>query len=614
MPITETIYTRIRAMAQPREEKPAILSVASEIVDYTSLCYRLGQGQEYLRERYVGLGDAVILVMPTGPEMALSVSIVASSNPCAPLNANCSREVFGYFIEALSPKLILVAKELETPVRAAAADANVPLADAPPWMAELVNDCSTSQNSVESIEFRLPDPDAIALLMPTSGTTSYPKIVPLSHRNLCKSADYFAKAYQLDENDRCLSCMPLQHIHGMMAGVFANLLTGGSTVCAPKFDADDFSRWLHVYKPTWLTGVPTYYQAVLKLINDRGGIEVPDSLRFIRSASSSLPPSVMARLESTFGVPVLESYAMTEAAAHISVNPLPPLQRKPGSVGLPAGPEVAILNGKGAIGADHTGLPGEIAIRGDNVINCYFGEDSSTQGLFKDGWLLTGDQGHIDEDGYLYISGRLKELIVRGGHNIAPREIEDALLGYPGVTQAAAFAVTHPTLGQDAVAAVVMEGDSQFSESEIREYLGNQLIEYKVPSRVLDVDILPRSSAGKVQRSLLAEQFADELKSSFNAPAGQIEEELAQMWVQVLQTSGISRNDNFFALGGDSLLAAQLAARIEERFHIYFDSDNVLTAMTFSRMSECVIEAMIGCVDIAEVTKYIDSMGHYKEE
>ena len=344
-----------------------------------------------------------------------------------------------------------------------------------------------------------------ALILHTSGTTSRPKIVPLTHGNLCASARNIVETLSLGPTDRGLHVMPLFHIHGLVAGLLAPLLAGGSVFCAPGFNALKFFAWMDEARPTWYTAVPTMHQAILARAGRNRDVILRSPLRFIRSSSASLPPQVMAGLEETFSAPVIEAYAMTEAAHQMTSNPLPPRPRKPGTVGVAAGPEVRILDAQGNVLP--AGQIGEVAIRGENVLQGYENNPQANAAAFVNGWFRTGDQGHLDEDGYLRITGRLKEIINRGGEKISPREVDEVLLSHPAVAQALTFALPHEKLGEEVAAAIVVHEGQKVAEQELRDFAAGRLSDFKVPRRIVFLEQIPAGPTGKPQRIGLAKRL-----------------------------------------------------------------------------------------------------------
>ena len=286
----------------------------------------------------------------------------------------------------------------------------------------------------------------------------------------------------------------------------------------------------------------------------------------------------MAGLEEVFNTPVVESYGMTEASHQMTSNPLPPFPRKAGSVGVAAGPDVAIMDETGNLLP--VGEIGEIVIRGPNVTDGYENNPKANQSSFTDGWFHTGDQGRFDTDGYLSITGRIKEIINRGGEKIAPKEVDEILIQHPAIAQAIAFAMPHPTLGEDVAAAVVLNNNASATESEIREFVAARLTDFKVPSQVLIVDEIPKGPTGKLQRIGLAEKLALQLKNNFVAPKNSVEKELAEIWKDLLKVDQVGVRDNFYALGGDSLATAAMVSIIEQRFKTSISLDNFLRSPT----------------------------------
>ena len=351
----------------------------------------------------------------------------------------------------------------------------------------------------------LAGPDDVALVLHTSGTTSRPKIVPLTHRNIFASANNIRRTLALTPSDRCLNVMPLFHIHGLMAAILSTLSAGASVLCTPGFNALRFFAWLAEAKPTWYSAVPTMHQMILGLAARNQEIIDATPLRFIRSSSASLPPQVMQRLEEVFSAPVVEAYAMTEAAHQMTCNPLPPGRRKPGTVGPAAGPEVSIMDEQGSLLA--TGVVGEVVIRGPNVTPGYENNPKANAENFTNGWFRTGDQGVTDEDGYLTITGRLKEIINRGGEKISPREVDDVLMDHPAVEQVVTFALPHEKLGEEVAAAIVLREGTEATEQDVQAFASARLANFKVPRKVLFLNEIPKGPTGKIQRIGLAEKL-----------------------------------------------------------------------------------------------------------
>ena len=343
------------------------------------------------------------------------------------------------------------------------------------------------------------------MVLHTSGTTSRPKIVPLSQKNVTASARHIKETLHLTPGDRCLNIMPLFHIHGLIAAVSASLAAGASVYCTPGFNALKFFAWIDEVKPSWYTAVPTMHQAILQRAPRNAEIIQRNRLRFIRSSSSSLPPQVLNELEAVFGAPVIEAYGMTEAAHQMASNPLPPAKHIAGSVGIAAGPEIAIMDEDGNL--LERGATGEIVIRGPNVSSGYENNPKANEAGFTKGWFRTGDQGVLDGEGYLTITGRLKEIISRGGEKISPREVDEVLMDHPAVAQVVTFGLPHKMLGEEVGAAVVLREGMAASERELRDFCATRLADFKVPRKILFLPEIPKGATGKLQRIGLAEKL-----------------------------------------------------------------------------------------------------------
>ncbi|MCS6853411.1 MAG: acyl--CoA ligase [Elioraea sp.] len=451
----------------------------------------------------IGRGDRVAIVLPNGPEMAAAFLAVATAATTAPLNPAYREDEFAFYLEDLRAKALIVLKGAETAARAAAARLDVPVLELVPG--EAAGDFTLDGGSPGSAADPGPaGTDDVALVLHTSGTTARPKIVPLTQANLCASANHIATTLALSPADACLNIMPLFHIHGLVAAVLASMQGGGAVICTGGFDALRFFRQLDEERPSWITAVPTMYQAILARADRNAEVIARAKLRFLRSSSASLPAPVMLKLEETFSCPLVESYGMTEAAHQMASNPLAG-PRKPGSVGLPAGPEIAIMDEDGTILPQ--GATGEVVIRGPNVTKGYENNPEANAKAFTNGWFRTGDQGAFDADGYLTLTGRLKELINRGGEKVSPLEVDNVLSAHPAVAQALTFAAPHPKLGEEVAAAVVLRDGMEVSEQGLREFAAQSLADFKVPRRIVFVPEIPKGATGKLQRIGLAEKL-----------------------------------------------------------------------------------------------------------
>jgi acyl-CoA synthetase (AMP-forming)/AMP-acid ligase II len=489
-----------------RDDAVAIGAPGRESLTFAGLRDHVADTIAALNARGIGRGDRVAIVLPNGPEMATAFVAVACGATTAPLNPAYREEEFEFYLSDLNAKALLVEKGSESPAVSAAGKLGIPLLEiVPSEQAGLFGFAGQAGAAATAARGGFAKGDDVALVLHTSGTTSRPKIVPLSHKNLCASARNIRTTLALTPGDRCLNVMPLFHIHGLMAAILASLSAGASVVCTPGFNALKFFGWLADAEPTWYTAVPTMHQAILARAPRSKEIVEAAELRFIRSSSSSLPPQVMKSLEEAFGAPVIEAYAMTEASHQMTSNPLPPRPRKAGTVGVAAGPEVAIMDEGGKLLP--AGSVGEIVIRGENVTLGYENNPKANAENFTNGWFRTGDQGVMDEDGYLAITGRLKEIINRGGEKISPREVDDVLMDHPAVQQVVTFAMPHPKLGEEVAAAVVLREGQSASEHEIREFAATHLADFKVPRKVLFLDEIPKGATGKLQRIGLAEKL-----------------------------------------------------------------------------------------------------------
>ncbi len=458
----------------------------------------------------VGRGDRVAIVLPNGPEMAAAFVTVAQCATTAPLNPAYRQEEFEFYLDDLKAKALILPEGYDGPALAAGKKYGLAVL-------RLAFDPAAPAGSftlrAEGVTGAAPDtaapgPDDVALILHTSGTTSRPKIVPLLQSNVAASALNIGRSLSLEPSDRCLNVMPLFHIHGLVAAVTSSLAAGASIWCAPGFDALRFFGWLRDADPTWYTAVPTMHQAILSRAARNADVIANARLRFLRSSSASLPPQVMLELAQVFNAPVVEGYGMTEAAHQMCSNPLPPRAQKPGSVGIAAGPMVRTAH---EIEDRLVDGVGEVVISGSNVTPGYEGNPEANRKSFflADGhrWFRTGDQGSFDAEGYLNLTGRLKEIINRGGEKVSPLEVDAVLMDHPAIQQVVTFAIPHPKLGEDVGAAVVLRDGQTATEREIRDFCAARLADFKVPRRVVILDEIPKGATGKLQRIGLAEKL-----------------------------------------------------------------------------------------------------------
>ena len=566
--------------AAPAHGTAIVLPEAGIQLNYAQLREQVAIMADGLAALGIGPGDRVAIALPNGLPAIVCFLAASMAGTAAPLNPGYRQEEFSFFLADTSAKILLC----------------------PPDGAEAARKAAQGKLAVHSVEMdtsgrvRLagaphgrkspsPSPDDVALVLHTSGSTGRPKRVPIRHRNIAASARNIVDHYALCHQDVSLCAMPLFHVHGLVASTIATLLSGGTIVVPSNFRPDLFWKTVRDCRVTWYSAVPTIHQLLLV----QAGNERPagsEGLRFIRSCSSALSAEMMTKMERVFGVPVLEAYGMTEASHQMCSNPLPPGVRRPGSVGPGTGVRVSILDDLG----NHLdcGERGEVVIQGANVIDGYENPDGNAQ-AFAEGWFRTGDQGFLDENGYLTLTGRIKDLINRGGEKIAPREIDELLAAHPGVAEAVAFGVPHQSLGEEVAAAVVLR--EPHSEAAILSFCREHLADFKCPKKVFIVKSIPRTATGKIQRSAVAKELTSLVpeftthKASWRAPRTREEEVLCELFAEVLGLEQAGIGDDFFELGGHSLIAAQLASRVRARLGLELSMETVLNCRNVDQLA-----------------------------
>ena len=446
--------------------------------------------------------DRAAIVLPNGPEMATAFLAVSSYMSAAPLNPSYKLNEDEFYLEDLKPKIVIVEKDSSNPVVAAANKLGIEICEikrnetAPAGIFNLYNSTKSFEVSEEEDE---------ALVLHTSGTTSRPKVVPLTNKNIYSSAMNIAETLNLTSSDHCYNIMPLFHIHGLIAILSSSMYAGASVYTSVGFNALSFLDKAKKENISWYSGVPTMHQGILMRAKKNMEQAKNLSLRFIRSSSASLPPAVFEELIDVFKAPVIEAYGMTEATHQMTSNPIPPEIQKAGFVGKPAGPDVCIMDTDG--NKLKSGSEGEVCIRGDNVMRGYEDNEEANKSSFTDGWFRTGDQGFFDKDGYLKISGRLKEIINRGGEKVSPLEIDNILMEHDAIEQVVTFGVKDKLLGEAIGVALVLKNGFQCTEKELKEYARQHLADFKIPKYICFLDEIPKGATGKLQRIGLADKL-----------------------------------------------------------------------------------------------------------
>lgn len=520
-----------------------------------------------LRQLGINRGDRVVLAAPANsPETATLSLAIAASATCIVLDITLSSVEIVACLEQLNPKVIIAFPDYLLPLseRQSIPQLQVILCPEQPsgtFQLEGITSFSPSQD-----DWAQPEDDALIVM--TSGSTGQPKLVPITQDSLCYSCFETSNFLQLNPQDICLNVLSLFHVHGLISNFLLPLSAGGKVVLPGSFDPNYFLDWLRESQATWYSVSPTIHLAILRAIA-KNSLKVKNhALRFIRSGSAPLKPQVIEELEQQLAVPLIQGYGMSEIA--LFTNTLFPSEqgkhRHQGYLKICRDSELAIADELGNFVPN--GTVGEIIARGRNVMAGYINNPAANKAAFREGWFRTGDLGWLDGEGYLYLAGRLKDIINRGGNKVAPQEVDNALMQFPEVEEVGTFAVPHPRLGEDVITAVVLKPAIQITGQDLRALLFNQLAEFKIPSQIVIVDQIPRGRTGKIQRNKLAEKFAQQLQSEYAPPRNELESALAELFTQVLNLNRIGIYDNFFRLGGDSLLGTQLISRICQIFAV----------------------------------------------
>jgi oxalate---CoA ligase len=575
-----SLYDHLLSQTERAPNAIAIVAPGRLPLTYEALLDQVEEVRASLNSMGIGRNDRVVLALNNGPEMAVAFLATAACVTCVPLNPGYRADEFEFYMSRLNATALIVDSENDSPAKTIARGLGLSIIELSP-----VTNAAAGVFKLDGGQ-RLANQqggfaraDDQALLLHTSGTTSTPKFVPLTQDHILNQAQNNQTFLELTEQDLCLNVMPLFHSTGLVGVTLASMISGAAVVCPPGFIAPKFVDWLDEFRPTWYTAVPSIHQAILlRAVEEKERVS-QNRLRFIRSSSAPLPVAVLEELENTFNAPVIESYGLTECGM-IACNPLPPGKRKVGSVGVPTLVDLAVMDE-------------EVVVRGACVMQGYEGNATANEESFKGEWFKTGDQGFIDADGYLFLTGRIKEIINRAGEKISPQEVDAILMNHPAVDQAVTFAVPNEVLGEEVAAIVVLRPHGAITEKELREFVRERLADFKVPRQVLFASEIPRGAFGKIQRTRLAkllgvearDQLPSKAEAAYEAPSTREESELAQIWARVLGLSLVGIHDDFFRLGGDSILATQVISQVRSVFNVDLSPASLFEMPTIAELA-----------------------------
>lgn len=586
------VNAEIQKLVPQKSGRIAIMAPGRKALDYQSLCAITDGLAQALARLGLHSGDAVALVMPDGPEFLISFLAVTKVAICAPLNPGFQMQEFEFYLSDLNARALIVLTGIDTPSVAVAQRMQIPIIDVQPSDLDPAHPLSFSVSS-SGLDEHKPyyEPDT-ALLLHTSATTGQPKLVPLKHGQLISMVEIMRESLPEADEGRVLMITPMFHLHCMLS-ILIQLFSGGAAICTPGFRPETFLDWMTEFRPTQYTANPTLHRAILSLCSRNGRHDSFRSLRFVSSAGAPLPDALYDEIERTMGVPVIEGYGLTEVG-RVTLSPFMN-RRKAGSVGKCLGVDVAIMDEKG--GLLPFGCAGEIVLRGPTVMTGYAHNPEANRQAFRDGWFRTGDLGYVDEEGFLFLTGRIKEMINRGAEKILPYEIEEVLAQHPAVQEAAVFGIPHSRLGEDVGAAVVVRPTATVTALELRRTVAERLAGFKVPRRIIFVTDIPKGRTGKYQRAKLADYlgFHDMIEGTpYENPVGPLENKLAEIWGTLLSIEKIGRLDDFFNLGGDSLLGLAMLCVVEDECNCQLDPSVLAESTTLEKFAARVRDAQGG--------------------
>ena len=584
-----TFHDVIRFRAARTPDAPAFLTEAAGALPYGAVLSAVDSIGASLNACGYGRNDRIAIIHPGGVDLATTILGIWSHATAVPLSSQLRLGELAVHIRDLRVDAVVIPEGMETPARAAAERIGVPVLDLDGTAAADAGALRLTGPRTD----RAPTPgkarpDDIALVLMTSGTTSESKIVPFPHSLIVERCADGARLLALTAADRGANMMQLHHWGGI-GSIIYTLYAGGSVAHFPGQDLRHIFRCLETLEPTFISGPYTVFHAMLAQQDRLGDAirKIRPGLRMLRTGAGHLDTRVAEQLETLFGVPVIQAYGSSETA-FMACDPFPPKQRKAGSVGRLGNSRLAIVDENGR--PLPAGCEGEIIVSGPKVFEGYENNAAANAAAFIDGWFRVGDLGYFDKDGYLFLTGRIKEVINRGGQKIMPGEIDAAIMAHPAVAAAVAFPVPHQTLGDDIAAAVVLKPDAALNQKALADFLRARLGDAKVPRRLLFVHEIPKGTTGKIQRYKLAAAFGlDRTARSSDGhdrPATPTEAMLCRIWAETLQLPTVPTHEDFFALGGDSLMAVDLFLRIEEELGHRLPRSVLFEASTVAEMAE----------------------------
>ncbi len=560
-----TLHAALTRIAQASPDRAAVLSTRFAPLDHRGLQQMIERTHRQLRLAGFGRDARIGVLLPEAPQAAVAIIAIACSAVAVPLDPRLGPAELDQFLQQLPLDALLIGSDGDQQGRAAAERHGLMLISA-----EAAEDGSPALRlampvAAQPAADELPEPDAPAFILRSSGTTALPKLIPFTHRNMLTAARKWQRWFGLDAGDRCLCVSAPYYSHGLKVTILTPLLTGGSVAFPLSPAVVDLHEWFASLRPSWYSAGPALHLAILEAARAHPEGLSTQRLRFASSGGAPLGQEIIDSFERTLGFPLLEHYGSSEAA-QIAANT--PDARKAGTVGRPWPETLSIVGEDGQPVAP--GERGEIRVRGATVMPGYLGDDALNREVLRDGWFHTGDIGSLDEEGFLHLHGRLREVINRGGEKVSLSEVDAALLRHPAVAEAAAFGVPHQRLGQDVAAAVVLRPAMEVTGAELQRFLrDDELVYFKVPRRVQIIEALPRGLTGKVLRHHLADAYVQQRNerarlSTGAVAASQLEQDVLAIWRRLLKTEAVGPEDNFLDSGGDSLLATEMLTELEQ--------------------------------------------------